>query len=127
MLKNTKGYYMWTYKVRSGALYKDGAIIGKGYSGYGTCKNKSSCENIKNKGPIPRGKYIIGQAFDSSKTGPYVLPLKPYGHTALGRTAFQIHGDKKSSPGNASTGCIILFYNYRKQIGQSNDNILKVE
>lgn len=50
---------MWTYKVRSGTLYKDGALIGKGYSGYGTCKNKSSCENIKNKGPIPRGKYKL--------------------------------------------------------------------
>lgn len=118
---------MWIYKVKSGTLYRDGALVGKGYSGYGSCKDNPNCEHIKNKGPIPRGKYIIGEPFTSSKTGPYVLPLKPYGHTAFGRNAFQIHGDKRSSPGNASTGCIILFLHYRKQIGKSNDYILKVE
>lgn len=119
---------MWIYKVKSGTLYRDGTLVASGgYSGYGSCKNKPSCENEKNKGPIPRGKYIIGQAFDSSKTGPYVLPLKPYGHTAFGRNVFQIHGDKKSSPGNASTGCIILKKDFRIKIGSSNDNILKVQ
>lgn len=118
---------MWIYKVKSGTLYKDGALIGKGYSGYGSCKNKPSCENVKNKGPIPRGKYIIGQAFDNGKTGPYVLPLKPSGHTAFGRDAFQTHGRSRAHPNDSSTGCIIFDRPYREQIGRSNDIILKVE
>lgn len=56
-----------------------------------------------------------------------MLPLKAYGHTALGRTAFQIHGDKIADPGNASTGCIILGPTIRPKIANSGDDILKVE
>lgn len=118
---------MWVYDVRKAILYKDGQKIDSGYSGYGKYKDNPKYEHIKNKGPIPRGRYIIGKAFTSSKTGPYVLPLKPYGDNALGRNSFQIHGDRISSPGTASTGCIILKPQIRKKIGSSKDTMLKVE
>lgn len=118
---------MWIYNVKMQTLSKDGKVIGKGYSGYGIYKNKPKYEHLKNKGPIPRGSYTIGKPFTSSKTGPYVLPLKPFGHGAKGRHSFQIHGDKRTDPGNASTGCIILSPYLRRKIGSSSDTMLRVE
>lgn len=119
---------MWIYNVKRKTLYKDGQVISRsGYSGFGKYKDKPIYEHLKNKGPIPKGRYTIGKPFNSTKTGPYVLPLKPYGHSAHGRTSFQIHGDKRGDLGNASTGCIIFSRTFREQIASSNDNILKVE
>ncbi len=53
-------------------------------------------------------------------------PLTPRGHTALGRTSFQIHGDSINAPGEASSGCIIMPRMVRERIWRSNDRLLKV-
>jgi hypothetical protein len=56
------------------------------------------------------------------------MDLAPIGHNARGRTAFLIHGERRTGPpGNASTGCVILERQIREQISSSGDHELVVE
>lgn len=123
----------WTYNQRTGQLRNpDGVLYEKrGYSGADATpddkivyKNKPEFEHVENKGVIPRGVYIIGQA--TRRKGPLTLKLKPEGHKALGRTYLRIHGDSKDNPGKASQGCIILSKEQRQEIHSSRDRRLKV-
>ncbi len=54
------------------------------------------------------------------------MRLTPVGHRAHGRTDFLIHSDSIKNPGNASKGCIVLDFIYRKQIADSGDTVLNV-
>ena len=45
---------------------------------------------------------------------------------AHGRVAFQIHGESRSNPGNASKGCIVLPRSIRERIWTSSDTLLNV-
>lgn len=117
----------WVYSQSTHTLKRNGKVIStKAYSGKGNYKNKPAMQHIADKGPIPRGLYTIKSPRHSNKTGPYAMPLVPKGHNALGRTFFQIHGDKISDPGNASTGCIILLRSIRKKIWNSSDHTIEV-
>lgn len=53
------------------------------------------------------------------------MRLTPIGHSALGRSAFMIHGNNVQN--NASQGCIILGPTLRQQIAGSGDTQLRVE
>jgi Protein of unknown function (DUF2778) len=114
----------WTYSQSTGKLTKGGKTVATGYSGSGAAKNKPDQEGVANSGPIPKGKYRIGRAKTSVRTGPVVMDLSPTGHTALGRSAFQIHGDNKTR--SASHGCIILDRATRQLINKSTDKTLEV-
>lgn len=96
-------------------------VLAIGYSGAGhsphTGRNNPDMEDQKGKGPIPRGRWIIGNAHTSSRVGPVAMHLTPVGHTAHGRTAFMIHGDDKEN--DASRGCIILVRRIREMISTS--------
>jgi hypothetical protein len=81
-------------------------------------------QNVVNAGPIPQGQWHIGNLMNSSVTGDNVLPLTPVGHNALGRTAFQIHGNNPTN--NASHGCVIMPLAIRQQIANSGDHVLNV-
>ena len=116
----------WEYSQSTGRLTHNGVFIEKGYSGAGSGKDNPNMQHVKNVGPIPRGTYHIGTPRNSSSRGPHVLDLTPYGHNALGRTAFLIHGDSISSPGNASEGCIIMSRKTREKVSSSGDNVLEV-
>lgn len=116
----------WEYKQSSGELWRNGQKISQGYSGKGVGKNSVSMEHLRSIGPIPRGKYRIDFPRDSVNTGPYVLPLSPVGHSAHGRTNFQIHGDSIKSPGTASSGCIIMPRAIREKIWNSPDREINV-
>lgn len=116
----------WIYHQSTGKLVHGGSVIATGYSGFGIDKNRPSSEHKRNRGPIPKGKYRILEPRLSTKTGPYVLPLEPKGHSAHGRSAFQIHGDSRKRPGEASTGCIILPRHVRQKIWDSGDHLLEV-
>jgi len=109
----------WEYIQSTGVLKFNGAKIETGYAGKGNGKNKSNMEHMRNIGPIPKGEYEIQFPRTSARTGPYVLPLVPIGHNALGRTDFQIHGDSRSSPGSESNGCIIMGRSTRERIWNS--------
>jgi hypothetical protein len=109
----------WEYSQSTGNLKFNGNHEAKGYAGHGNGKNNPSMESIRNIGPIPKGEYSIQAPRTSARTGPYVLPLVPIGHNAPGRTDFQIHGDSRSNPGNASNGCIIMNRATREKIWNS--------
>lgn len=119
---------MWTYSQTDGRVTKEGVgILATGYSGRDDGKNNAAMEDVKNKGPIPRGRYTIGAPRDTKTHGPYVLPLTPdLGNELHGREGFLIHGDNLEFPGTASEGCIVLPRFARERLWESLDHELQV-
>jgi hypothetical protein len=93
--------------------------VAKGYSGMGSGKDNPYMENVRDWGPIPRGRYRIGPPHHNAKYGPKTLDLTPIGHNALRRTDFKIHGESSEHAGRASIGCIILGPQIRQQIADT--------
>lgn len=117
----------WQYSQRTGILTHNGKYIAQGYSGAPAGQNNPDMEQLRNIGPIPRGKYHIGKPRNTAKHGPHAMDLTPVGHHALGRTDFLIHGERRNGPpGRASEGCIILGPSVRHQISASGDHELLV-
>lgn len=118
---------MWTWDQSAGELTHDGAFAAKGYSGRGRGKNNPSMQAAVGVGPCPQGLWRMGEAFTHPKLGRVAIPLSPEkGTETFGRTAFYIHGDSISDPGNASHGCIILPYPTRLRLTQSSDKLLQI-
>ncbi|WP_428945213.1 tlde1 domain-containing protein [Pantoea sp. FN060301] len=114
----------WIYNVNKNAFYHNEKFeFYASYAGAPGYKNDSKYECIKDKGPLPRGKYrIVGAPFTHPKAGPFTLRLEPLpGNNMCGRAGFLIHGDSKRDPGTASNGCIILNRDLRKVIWDSLD------
>jgi hypothetical protein len=112
----------WVYSQSTGVLARNGRQIAIGYSGHEMGKNNPEMQQIPNTGPIPQGRYSIGDPADSDKVGPYAMHLNPMqGTNTFGRFGFMIHGDSIVHPGTASEGCVILLHDARLQIGQSGD------
>jgi hypothetical protein len=114
----------WEYSQRTGEITHNGQVVGSGYSGTGGGRNNPTMEGEENVGPIPQGRYTIGPAHPSERTGPHTMDLTPDGHDARGRTLFRIHGDNRTH--DASTGCIVLDRTIRNQISESGDDVLNV-
>ena len=120
---------MFTYSQSKGELRDvEGKLIGTGYSGFGEGKNNPAMQAVPGVGPIPRGAYSIGPAFDSQAHGRLVMRLFPDHNTPeLGRNGFLIHGDSIDHPGQGSHGCIVLGRQARMLIADSTDKRLLVE
>lgn len=120
----------WTYRQRSGVLEDPQGRPYQGpgvYSGQPPFRNEPTAEHRRNEGPIPRGRYRIDlRPHNRDSTGPYTLDLEPQGHDAHGRTELRIHGDSRTRPGLASTGCIVAPRAVREAIANSRDNELNV-
>lgn len=114
----------WIYSQSTGQLTLNGSVIAIGYSGCGSGRNNPAEQAVRNVGPIPQGLYRIGPEFDAAVQGPCSMCLSPDGHDALGRDGFMIHGDNASH--DASTGCIVLPEEARRQISASTDRDLEV-
>ena len=126
---------MWVYDQSDGRFYHQinnadmgsCTFVAQGYSGKAWAKNNPKAENAKSMGPIPKGMWKIGAAYDSKNVGPRAIILEPMeGTRTYGRSAFRIHGDSIRNPGTASRGCIILPRNVRERIIKSSDKILRV-
>lgn len=118
---------MWTYIQISGRLYHEEELIGVGYSGGGEGKNNPDLQDVKDVGPIPRGKYSIGTPVDTVMHGPYAMALTPDpANDMAGREGFLIHGDSVSAPGTASEGCVIMSRDVREEVWTSMDHDLEV-
>lgn len=119
---------MWIYKQSTGELfYNNSEALDKGYAGAKEHKNDPESQRVLNKGPLPRGLYSIGTAQDHFRLGPLAMPLTPdVNNEMFGRSAFYIHGDSVTNPGNASEGCIILSSPIRKRISIHKDKKLVV-
>lgn len=107
----------FAYLQATGAFYVEDsdfgrALLGRGYSGSGVARNNPLLEHEIAKGPIPRGVWRIGRAYEHKRLGPCCLPLSPVklelGRLETERSGFFIHGDNVRGNGSASTGCIIL-------------------
>lgn len=119
---------MWTYSQNNGHLFADdGEVVAIGYSGNGAAKNNPSMQHVRGHGPTPQGMWKIAGKYDSAKVGKYALTLEPMlGTDTFGRSAFRIHGDSSTSPGEASDGCIIVPLAVRKRVWESGDHLLRV-
>lgn len=118
---------MIKYKIVNGEITRDGALLGKGYSGQPECKNDVTKCDMHNHGPIPPGQYDIGEPVDTATHGPFVLTLSPHAENEMyGRSGFLIHGDSVVHPGTASQGCIILPRAVREAVHASGDKLLEV-
>jgi lipoprotein-anchoring transpeptidase ErfK/SrfK len=116
---------MWTYSVAGGALARNGAARGAGYSGFGEGRNNIGKVKVPMVGPIPPGRYRIGPAYRHARLGPVTMNLDPMpGTDCFGRSLFRIHGDNATR--DASHGCIILARPLREAIASSGDRILDV-
>lgn len=117
----------WRWEQSTGHLFHDDQFLASGYSGFPPHTNKPESEQIKGLGVIPKGRYHIGNPYDSPNVGPFALPLEAYPETAtFGRGDFRIHGDSRVNPGSASHGCIILTRQIREAIAKSGDKTLEV-
>lgn len=96
------------YSQSTGVMLLDSMVVGTGYSGYGKFKNSPDDEALVSRGPIPRGTYTVGLAFNHPTAGPLTMRLVPYNHIACGRYGFLVHGDNLKSMGDSSHGCIVL-------------------
>lgn len=118
---------MIRYQISTGALTRDGVPLGAGYSGQPECKNDPTQCDQHDRGPIPPGRYTIGEPRDTVTHGPFVLPLTPAdGNEMHGRSGFLIHGDSVTHPGTASHGCIIMPRAVRETVHRLNDRDLEV-
>lgn len=117
----------WTYQQSTGQLSHGGAPVAVGYSGAGDGKNNPAMQDVHNVGPIPVGRYTIGEPCDTQTHGPYVLRLTPdEGNEMCGRAGMLIHGDSVAHPGTASQGCIIMARAVREQVWNSGDLDIEV-
>lgn len=119
----------WVYDVRKRSFTWNGKYqFSARYAGAEGYKDNPDFECLKDKGPLPRGKYTIaGQPFKHPNVGPYTLRLRPYAtNNMCERDGFLIHGDSIRRPGNASNGCVILDRGFRKIIYESGDRELVV-
>lgn len=117
----------WRYAQASGWLSHDGVNVAEGYSGAGDGKNNPAMQDVHNVGPIPQGKYTIGEPSDTKTHGPYVMHLTPdASNDMFGRAGFLIHGDSVVNPGTASEGCIIMPRKVREEVWASGDRDLEV-
>lgn len=119
----------WVYKVSVHKFYLNGTFqFDAEYSGRPEFWNDSANECVSNKGPLPRGTYTIGPAFNHPRTRAYTMRLTPFIENQMcGRDGFMIHGNSVAHPTQASDGCIILNLSGRKIINGSTDKILVVE
>ena len=72
----------------------------------GSCRNNPSCQCQVSVGPLPQGKYSLGNMM-TFKGMPYCYELYPIASNNMcGRSGFLIHGG--SCSGNPSEGCIVI-------------------
>ena len=104
----------WVYSQSSGHLYLCDAqdvrtLVATGYSGAVGHQNRPESEQLKSRGPIPRGVWRLGTKFNHARLGPASIPLTPVEESKVfGRSDFWIHGDNSRGDRSASKGCIIL-------------------
>jgi hypothetical protein len=121
---------MFTFDVRAGKLTENGAPVLGGnsvYSGHGEGLNNPDMEQVQGVGPLPRGKYRVGPAYDDPHLGVCVMHLDPLpGTNEFGRSLFRMHGDNSHMDHTASDGCIIAPHDVRVHVSGALDRVLEV-
>lgn len=123
----------WTYEQNTGRLLDpNGVFVAKGYAG-GNCGhnpeavNNHAMQSVHNVGPLPVGKYTLGEVIQESHLGPWAIPLIPDpANEMFGRGHFFMHGDMIGHPGAGSEGCIIMARQVRIAVAASSDRQIYV-
>lgn len=90
-------------------------------------KNNPDLQDVKGIGPLPRGRYTMGEPVNDKKLGPFCIPLTPHEDNEMfGRSSFYIHGDSAQHPGQASHGCICVGRIVRTKMWESGDKEVEV-
>lgn len=98
----------WWFCLTSGRIVAPGGDVIGPVCYSGMAELRSPLDTALRGGPIPPGHWRMSGMRNSLKTGIRVIDLVPGPNTyTSGRSAFQVHGDSKLKPGNASMGCII--------------------
>lgn len=117
----------WTYRQKTGHLYRDGYHYSTGYAGKGEGLNNPEMQNKVGIGPLPVGLYHIGPALKHPRLGLLAMFLDPDdANEMFGRSEFFIHGDNRKMNNTASNGCIVLARFDRKMVDKSPDRRLEV-
>lgn len=120
----------FTYEQSTGNLLHYGGLMWTGYSGHAPGINDPAMQDVKDVGPIPRGRYTIQPPHASEKVGPVAMALLPHHENEMhGRGDFLIHGDTAAMNRTASHGCIIMPLATRTKIGEAvaaGDDTLEV-
>lgn len=113
----------WRYAISSGQLYDHDKPFGPpGYAGTGKGRNNTAMVQEKNVGPLPPGRYSIGEGYRHPTLGPLTMKLEPLPGTQMhGRDLFRIHGDNRA--GDASKGCIVLSPDIRAAIARAGGDL----
>ena len=117
----------WRYSQATGKLEHDGQYVATGYSGHGAGVDNPAMQYVAGVGPIPCGRYSIGEPHDSAHVGPFAMDLTPMpGTDTHGRSAFLMHGDNASVNHTASHGCLVFMRPTRTLVARSGDATLEV-
>lgn len=118
---------MFTYHQRSGQMFQGGTYLSTGWAGQLQGQNNPAYQGVANTGPLPQGKYAIGEAYIHPRLGPIVMNLDPDpANEMFGRSLFRIHGSSHLHPELSSHGCIVLPRFAREHIAASDDCDLEV-
>lgn len=119
---------MIKYEIKTGNLWLDDKLIGRGYSGHSLFLNDEQMTHMKSAGPIPKGLWHLADWEDHhKKLGNIVVHLVADLLTqTFGRSEFFIHGDNIKMDHTASDGCIILSESLRKMLKNSGQTLLTV-
>ena len=112
---------MFTYEQATGRLLDpSGNLLGQGYAGHGAGVNNPSMQGVAEMGPLPRGKYKIGEPYTNPHTGRVTMNLEPdAANQMFGRGLFRIHGDNPLGNRSASEGCIVVPLGVRMAIARA--------
>jgi hypothetical protein len=122
----------WLYEIKTGRilqLNEDDTVapLGVGWAGQGKGKNNPAMVGVHNIGPLPPGRYMIGDPRDHPHLGKFAMPLVPDpANDMLGRSGFYIHGASFKNPETSSQGCIIQMRPVREKIHASGCRNLRV-
>lgn len=119
----------WFYRQSDGGFgieTSEGRVtLALGYAGKGEGRNAPSLQNVRNVGPLPRGRYLIHEPIRHPSLGPFALKLSPFpSNHMFDRSGFYIHGDNKTN--DASRGCIVLSRHIREMVAWSEMRELHV-
>jgi hypothetical protein len=119
---------MWIYSQKTGRLFNpQKQLVGIGYAGHAEGLNNPEMQDHPSIGPLPCGMYTIGPMHNSERTGVDVMNLTPDADNEMfGRRDFEMHGDSKIHPHEASHGCIVQMHAVRLLVNSSEDRRLKV-
>jgi hypothetical protein len=116
------------YHQSTGQLFADDGttLLGSGHAGNGAGLNNPTMQDVHNVGPLPCGRYSVGDFTTHVHLGPLSAPLTPLpdpwgAFTWLrGRGGFYIHGPEFSE------GCIVMPEPVRAALAAGSDRTLVV-